>query len=121
MERTAEAGPEKLTFAFLVYREESARWGPTWIARSVLTGHLAEARTSEAAVDALEKTIDAAVSMALELGQTPEQWYACQPTDERRYVAEFCGLARNVVRREWSLRSAGREIEASVATAGRAA
>jgi len=34
-----------LTFAILVSREDSTRWGTNWIARPVLTGHVAEART----------------------------------------------------------------------------
>lgn len=111
-----EAEQDVLPFAFLVYREDSERWGGTWIARSVLTGHLAEARTEDGAVANLQRAIDAAVFMAASMGQTPRQWYEAQEMDESEYVAMFCRLvSRGVQRRSVELRSSHCRLETSIA------
>jgi hypothetical protein len=105
-----------LPFAFLVYREDSERWGGTWIARSVLTGHLAEARTEDAAVANLQRAIDAAVFMAADMGQTPRQWYEAQEMDESEYVAMFCRLVSSGVQmRSVELKNSHCRLETSIA------
>ncbi len=89
----SDGAPTGLFFAFLVHREESPRWGVTWLARSVLTGHTAEALSPEGAIASLQRTIDASIAFSLKLGQTAEAWYAAQKIDDPKHVAAFCRVA----------------------------
>jgi len=106
-----------LHFAFLVYREESERWGAIWTARSVLTGHVAEGQTPDSAVGNLQRSLDASIYMARELGQSPQEWYAAQEPDEVEHLTSFIQLVGgDVQRRTFTLKGVDCELETSIAT-----
>jgi hypothetical protein len=78
------AGLPVLDFLFLVYRD-----GKSWIGRSILTGHVSEARTGNRAVECLTGAIDAAIHVAREHGFSAEQWYAAQKPDDSKFIRMF--------------------------------
>lgn len=104
-------------FAVLICRRESPRWGVTYVARSILTGSLAEARTEEEAVESLMRTIELEMSVAAQLGVEPERWYLENPPDDRKHIDEFCRRAGpELVRRPVALRGPAGPIHAHTAT-----
>ncbi len=105
-----------LKFAFLVHREESERWGVTWIARSVLTGGIAEGRTKKNAIVNLARGIDAAIYVAAKFGQSPLEWYEARELDEPKQLAAFCRHVSNGVETEViEMKNGDCMIEASIA------
>jgi len=72
--------------------------GEIWIARSVLTGHIAHADTPAAAVEHLQAALEGALRAALRHGQSPLEWLTKQVPDEARYIEEYRGLARKAVK-----------------------
>ncbi len=73
--------------------------GPSWIARSVLTGHVAEAKTADAAIEHLRRAIDAAIVTAVRLGLSLEEWYRQQESDPGQVLryARVAGLVNREV------------------------
>ena len=96
MERTHET--TILPFHFLVYQERLDGVGEVWIARSVLTGHIAHADESATAVEYLQAAIEGALRAALRFGQSPLDWLTKQIPDEARYIEEYRRLAREAVK-----------------------
>ena len=118
---TGTGGSEKetcLTFAFLVSKEESAKWGTTWFARSVLTNHLAEGTSPDSAVKNLRRTIDAEVELAAEFGQDVHEWYRVQRPCDLQYVAAWCRLAASGrgKRKTIKLKNARCKLKTSIVT-----
>jgi hypothetical protein len=106
-----------LAFAILVSREDSTRWGTTWVARSVLTGHVAEARTSDDAVVNLQRTVDSCLYLAGELGQSPREWYEAQVPAAPEHLTAFIRLgSHELEKRRIVLADRNCELEASIAT-----
>jgi hypothetical protein len=104
-----------LKFAILTYREESKRWGVSWIARSVLTGDIAEGTTEESAIENLRRGVDAALEVAARFGMSPQEWYDTLEPDDPKYLAAFCRLVPGGIRSE-VFEIDGCRIEASIAT-----
>lgn len=107
-----------LTFAILVSREDSTRWGTSWMARSVLTGHVAEARDPDEAVENLQRTVDSCLYLAGTLGQSAREWYEAQEPAAPEYLTAFIRLGSEALqKRRIVLADRNCELEASIATA----
>ena len=85
----ARDGIPVLNFFFLVHRIEGHRIEEMWAARSVLTGHVAESKSEDGAIDNLSRAIDVAIEIAERHGHSAEQWYAAQQPAESEYLQEF--------------------------------
>ena len=104
-----------LKFCFLVFRQDDL-----WRAHSVLTGPAVEGSSAEDAIQNLTRAIDAEISLAKELGLTPEAWFETREPDEAKYLLMFAELVRDVgaeVREDSAPRSGSFVLEAPVVKA----
>lgn len=106
---TTSTAEDAIPLAFLVYAEESGRLGRVWRARSVLTGHIAEGRTADKAVDNLKRAIDAALYASGRMGLAPQDWLDAQRPDDPEHLESFARIvSRETCAREFVQLKAGR-------------
>ncbi len=78
----------------LTYSGEIDGVGEVWMARSILTGHVAAGATQARAVECLRRTIVGQMRLAAEGGQSFEEWFGAQRPDEPDYVHQYFAQAR---------------------------
>lgn len=99
-----EAGSDRLPLLVLTYEDEIETVGPVWIARSVLTGHIAAGTTEARARKCLRLTVQRSVEIAFRAGCSHAHWLhgqgRAEPEHLRLYFAE---AARAGAKVDWSL------------------
>ena len=78
----------------LTYEESMDGVGPVWIARSIVTGHVACGSSEAKAKECLRRTIAGSVALAKKHGMTLDEWFRQQRPDESRHVEEYFRRAR---------------------------
>ena len=98
-----EQGNSRLPLLVLTYEDEIESVGPVWMARSLLTGHVAAGTTEARARKCLRLTIQRSVEIALAGGRTLNEWFLAQKRAEpeylRRYVEKAAAAGEDV---DWS-------------------
>jgi len=98
-----EAGSVRMPVMILVYEDRIDEVGSVWIARSILTGHLAAGTTAARAKECLRKTITGCIELAGRHGKVFDRWFAEQKPADPRFVEEYFQCASEVGRGvEWS-------------------
>jgi hypothetical protein len=98
-----EAGQARVPVMMLTYEDAVEGAGPVWIARSILTGHVAAGTTDDRARECLRRTIAGAIDLAARHGRSFEEWFRDQQPADPRFVEQYFDCASEVGRRlEWS-------------------
>ncbi len=90
----ATTSPTVLPFAVLVYRRDVDDVGPAWFASSIFTMHTTHGHSPEDAIEAIGLTIEAALGLAAEHGDSPAKWFARQRPCDARRAEEFRSLTQ---------------------------
>jgi hypothetical protein len=83
-----------LTALILTYEQEIDGVGSVWVARSIVTGHVACGSSETSAKECLRRTIAGSVAMAKRHGKTFDEWFREQRPDESPHVEEYFRRAR---------------------------
>ncbi len=98
-----DAGTLRMPVMILTYEEEMDEVGPVWIARSILTGHIAAGTTEAKAEEFLRRTIAYSIERAGKHGKTFGQWFREQRPAEPHFVEQYFRCAVDVGRNlDWS-------------------
>jgi len=81
----------ELDFLILVHRD-----GASWVARSILTSHVARGKDGKEALANLTGAIDFAIELAAREGYTAQEWYEDQEPSDEKYLVMFKSAIRTV-------------------------
>ncbi len=99
-----EAGKSRLPLLVLTYEDEIESVGPVWMARSILTGHVAAGITEARARKCLRLTVQRSIEIALEAGRSLTEWFLGQKRAEPEYLRQYFAQAAAAGERvDWSL------------------
>jgi hypothetical protein len=93
-----DAGSVRMPVMILTYEEEMDEVGPVWIARSILTGHIAAGTTEARAAEFLRRTVAYSIQVAAKHGKTFDQWFCEQRPAEPQLVEQYFRCAAEVGR-----------------------
>ncbi len=103
-----DAGNVRMPVMILTYEEEMDEVGPVWIARSILTGHIAAGTTEPRARDFLRRTIVYSIEVAQRHGKAFDQWFREQRPAEPQFVEQYFCCAADAGRSvDWSAQGRG--------------
>jgi len=91
-----EAGKSRLPLLVLTYEDRIDSVGSVWMARSILTGHVAAGTTEETARKCLRLTVQRSIGIALDGGRSLSDWFGGQKRAEPEYLRQYFAQAAAV-------------------------
>lgn len=91
-----EAGQSRLPLLVLTYEDEIESVGPIWMARSILTGHVAAGTTEARAKKCLRLTVQRSIEISLGAGRSLAEWLPEQRSAEPEYLRQYFAQAATV-------------------------
>lgn len=91
-----EAGKSRLPLLVLTYEDEIESVGSVWMARSILTGHVAAGTTEAKARKCLRLTVQRSIEISLETGRSLTEWLRGQRRAEPEYLRQYFAQAAAV-------------------------
>ncbi len=88
-----EAGKSRLPLLVLTYEDEIESVGHVWMARSLLTGHVAAGTTEARARKCLRLTIQRSIEIAHAAGRSLSEWLLGQKRADPEYLRQYFAQA----------------------------
>lgn len=93
----------RLPLMVLTYDEEVEGIGRVWMARSILTGHVASGSTEAKARKCLRLTVKRSIELSRAAGHTLREWFDSQTRAEPEYVKRYFEQAADAGKEvDWS-------------------